>query len=123
MPSLVAAAIMMVLWVLYSSHGGSSGFALIASIGKGLVLGVIVAFVTRLIFFLGRKFSTKAPRAARKTGKAAFWVGTALGFYLGGLGAYLAHLGASANLVAYAAALAFFYFVLGLGVRRMLSPA
>jgi hypothetical protein len=114
--------VIVALTVIYSLILVQERYGPVIAIISGLFVSLPICGIVWVIQRLARLFREKAPRAARITGNAIFWLGLVLGIYLTGLSAYAVYQGATAYVAFTLLSIAAVYFVLGFGVRYMLRP-
>lgn len=114
--------VVVVLSTLYSIYIGLERYGIVSSAVAGLIMGVLLGGLLWLVLRFARYFREKAPRVAKITGNAVFWVGMIIGVWTLGTMVYGVYQGAPAHLAGTLLSITLAYFALGFGVRYLLRP-
>jgi hypothetical protein len=94
---------------------------MIISTLTGLIMGMVLVGLLRVIQWLGHIFREKMPRTARAIGNGMFLLGAAIGVWMLGLVLYMVYTNEPLDLTAHVAGMGIYYFALGFGVRKILA--
>jgi predicted MFS family arabinose efflux permease len=89
----------------------------------GLIVGMVLVGLLRVMQWLGRIFREMMPRTARAMGNVMFLLGVAVGAWMSGLVLYMFYTNEPLDLTAHVAGMGIYYFTLGFGVRKILIPS
>jgi len=101
----------------------SDSVSTLIQILSGILVGLVVLFLSAILGKLGRKLSNFAPVWSHRIGVAFFWIGCVTAAYFAAVSAYAAYSGEHSAVVVRLATIAFMYWGAGWGLRRALSPS
>lgn len=115
---IVAAIVIYAIYLL----GSQPLRQMIISTLTGLILGMVLVGLLRVIQWLGRVFRENMPRTAQVIGNGMFLLGAAIGVWMLGLILYMFYTNEPLDLAAHVAGMGIYYFALGFGARKILAP-
>jgi predicted MFS family arabinose efflux permease len=115
---IVAAIVIYAIYLL----GSQPLRQMVISTLTGLIVGMVLVGLLRVIQWLGRLFREEMPRTARAMGNGMFLLGVAIGVWMSGLVLHMFYTHEPLDLTAHVAGMGIYYFTLGFSARKILVP-